>query len=123
MTWKDVESNLQWIAIGMIVSVLGLLVFGVQTTWHQAAIVLLAIVGSIEGYLIIIGRATITQFYIPVLPKSIDWPMAIIVPVILIVKAALMWHNKEIITVWWAVGAIVEGWIVAHLCSFERSEK
>ena len=124
MEWKEIitkiKENLQWVAVGLIVAVLGLLVFGVKPASHFLALSLQAVIGVIEAYLIYNGQATITNFYIPILPKRIDWPIAIAVPVILIIKAALMWTNKETITVWWAVSAIIESWIAAHLCSFER---
>lgn len=115
--WKE---NLQWVAIGLIVGALFLLVFGMKASHHIAALCCQAVVGVIEAYLIRNGLATITNFYIPLLPKKIDWPIAIIVPVILIIKAAWMWTNQETITVWWAAGAIIESWLASHLCSFER---
>ena len=117
-----IKQNLQWVAIGWIASAIYLLVFAVNPVYHIASLFLLAGVGGIEGYLIYHGLATITHFYIPILPKSIDWPIALTAPIILIIKAALMWTNHETITVWWAAGAIIISWIVAHLCSFERQD-
>lgn len=118
-----IKDNLQWIAVGLIVAALALLVLGVEISWHITALVLLVLVGVIEAYLIWQGQATITNFYIPQLPKKIDWPIAIAVPMILIIKAALMWTNKETITIWWTSAAVIESWIAAHLCSFERREQ
>ena len=117
------KENLQWVAIILIAIAGGLLLLTKEPAGHIVALVLQAIAGVIEGYLIWKGQATITKFYIPLLPKSIDWPLAIIAPIALVVKVILMWTNKETITVWWASAAIIESWIVSHLCSFEREEK
>lgn len=123
MTWKEatkpLAGTLQWVAIGLIVAAL----YCLMVSQGELAVVSQIIIGVIEGYLIYAGYATITQFYIPILPKKYDWPIALIVPIMLIVKAALMWTNKEQITVWWVAGAIVESWIAAHLCSFERDKR
>lgn len=119
----NIKENLQWVAIALIVITGGLLVFGIEAGWHIGALVLLAVVGAIEWYLIANKLATITRFYIPILPKKIDWPIAIASPIVLIMKAILMWHNKEIITIWWVSAAIIETWIASHLCSFERKQQ
>jgi len=122
MNWKIIKENLQWIAIWWIVSALFMLFFGVNLILHISALILCILVGIIEGYLIYSGQATITHFYIPILPKSIDWPIAMGVPIALIIKAAWMHHVGETITIWWIIPAIIIAWIAAHLCSFERWE-
>jgi len=103
--------------------VLLIIAFFVLLGWEEAAIGVLvcqAAVGVIEARLIYKGEQVITNWYVPLLPKSIDMPISIAVPVALIIKAACIWTAKGQITLWWAVAAMIECWIVAHLCSYER---
>lgn len=122
---KKIKENLQFVAVGIIALCWILLVFAKEPAIHIVVdTVFFPIVLAIELYLIFwLKQATITHWYIPKLPKKIDWPIAVITPIVFVGKALLMWTNKETITVWWAAGAIIENWIISHLCSFEREQK
>lgn len=105
-------------AIGILIGIYIILLF-----WANLALIAimgLITVGLIETYLIYKKEQVITNWYIPLLPKSIDMPIAIAVPIALVIKAAWIWTNKEPFTVWWVSAAIITSWIIAHLCSYER---
>lgn len=125
-TIKKIAESLYiyWTAVIAVAIAWLLLIFTKNPKFHFAATCMaLPLVGIIEAVVIHNKLPTFTKWYIPVLPKKIDWPIAVATPIVFVIKAILMWHYKETITVWWAVGAIIENWIVAHLCSFEREQK
>lgn len=111
-------TKLRWLSIIIIIVNLAILIFAANLA--IIAIIGCIVIGLIELWLRINGQQVITNWYVPLLPKSIDMPIAIGVPIGLIIKLVWMWTTKEQITVWWATAAIIETWIVAHLCSMER---
>lgn len=110
-----IKERLQLIAVCSFASTFIVL----MVPWSGLALFYLLIGGAIEAYLIYKGRITITDWYVPILPRQVDMPIAIGVWIALTVRAIFIVQTAEL-DIYWVSTAFALIWIVAHLCSYEK---